>query len=153
MMSFRFVRRTGAAISITIALALVACGGESSEQGSEAVSPAASTTPGKAEPRPGGTVHVVDMVTDGDGNYFEPRDFEVRQGDVIRWRLRTGVHNAVFTPDSNPGVAKLPEPTTLLQLPGQTYDVLVETAPGTYYYQCDPHALLGMVGHVTVVAP
>ena len=34
----------------------------------------------------------------------------------------------------------------------QTFDVKVTFAPGTYYYQCDPHALLGMKGHLKVVA-
>ena len=38
----------------------------------------------------------------------------------------------------------------MMQLPGQTYDVKVTWAPGTYYYQCDPHALLGMKGHLKV---
>jgi plastocyanin len=34
----------------------------------------------------------------------------------------------------------------MFQLPGQTYDVKVQSPPGRYFYQCDPHALLGMVG-------
>ncbi|MFL5576746.1 MAG: plastocyanin/azurin family copper-binding protein [Gemmatimonadaceae bacterium] len=38
----------------------------------------------------------------------------------------------------------------MLQLPGQTIDVKVNWAPGTHYFQCDPHAALGMVGHVKV---
>jgi len=28
--------------------------------------------------------------------------------------------------------------------------VLVHLAPGTYYFQCDPHAALGMKGHLIV---
>jgi plastocyanin len=35
-------------------------------------------------------------------------------------------------------------------MPGQTYDFKVLLEPGTYYFQCDPHALLGMKGHVKV---
>jgi plastocyanin len=38
----------------------------------------------------------------------------------------------------------------LLQLPGQTFDLPVNLEPGTYYFQCDAHAALGMKGHVTV---
>jgi plastocyanin len=38
----------------------------------------------------------------------------------------------------------------LLQLPGQTYDIAVDFPEGRYYFQCDPHALLGMFGHVKV---
>ena len=37
-----------------------------------------------------------------------------------------------------------------LQLPGQTVDVRVTFGPGRYYFQCDPHALLGMVGELEV---
>jgi plastocyanin len=37
-----------------------------------------------------------------------------------------------------------------LQLPGQTYEYVVSLAPGKYYFQCDPHALLGMIGHLEV---
>jgi plastocyanin len=38
----------------------------------------------------------------------------------------------------------------MLQLPGQTLDVPVTMKPGHYFFQCDPHALLGMVGHLEV---
>jgi plastocyanin len=38
----------------------------------------------------------------------------------------------------------------MLQLPGQTYDVLVRMPAGSYYFQCDPHAALGMRGHLIV---
>jgi plastocyanin len=69
---------------------------------------------------------------------------------VIRYTLVQGVHNAHFLPDSNPGKPGLPPAGPLLQVPGQTYDVKVTWDAGSYYYQCDPHALLGMVGRVTV---
>jgi plastocyanin len=29
-------------------------------------------------------------------------------------------------------------------------DIPVNFAPGNYYFQCDPHAALGMIGHVDV---
>ena len=38
--------------------------------------------------------------------------------------------------------------SALLQLPGQTADLKVTLAPGKYYFQCDPHAALGMKGHL-----
>jgi plastocyanin len=62
------------------------------------------------------------------------------------------VHNVNFLADSNPGKTGLPPMSGLLQLPGQTHDIAVSFAEGTYYYQCDPHAALGMKGHVKVVA-
>jgi plastocyanin len=55
-----------------------------------------------------------------------------------------------FVADSNPGVPALPAASPMLQLPGQTYDLPVGFATGKYYFQCDPHALLGMTGHLTV---
>jgi plastocyanin len=70
---------------------------------------------------------------------------------VVRYTLVSGVHNVNFLPDSNPGAQGLPAaPGAMLQLPEQTYDVKVASPPGRYYFQCDPHALLGMVGHLTV---
>jgi plastocyanin len=103
-------------------------------------------------PDAGGQVVTVQMVTDEQGNNrFDPADFEAKRGDVIRFALKTGVHNAHFVADSNPNAQGLPtQPSDMLQLPGQTVDVKVSWGPGKYFYQCDPHALLGMVGHLTV---
>ncbi len=44
----------------------------------------------------------------------------------------------------------MPPASELLQLPGQTVDLPVAFPPGTYYFQCDPHAALGMRGHLIV---
>jgi plastocyanin len=113
--------------------------------------PATTTAGGEQTPDAGGKVITVKMITDGTSNRFEPANFEAHQGDVIRYVLETGVHNVHFLPDSNPGKQGLPTtPSDYLQLPGQTYDVKVTWAEGKYYYQCDPHAVLGMVGYVEV---
>jgi plastocyanin len=100
--------------------------------------------------KPTGKVIVVEMYTDEKGNYFKPNKFEVHRGDMIRFTLVSGVHNVHFLPDSNPGAKDLPPVSEFLQLPGQTYDYVVSLAPGKYYFQCDPHALLGMVGRIEV---
>ena len=92
----------------------------------------------------------VEAYSDANGNYFKPADFEVHQGDTIRFTLKSGVHNVHFLPDSNPGRTGLPAASDLLQIPGQTYDLPVTFAEGRYYYQCDPHAALGMKGHIKV---
>ena len=99
---------------------------------------------------PTGKVVVVELNSDAQGNYFKPAKFEVHRGDVIRFTLKSGVHNVHFLPDSNPGKANLPPASDFLQLPDQTLDVPVNLAPGKYYFQCDPHAALGMQGHVEV---
>jgi len=96
-------------------------------------------------------VIVVEALTDEQGNnVFRPAKVEAHRGDVIRFTLKSGVHNVHFLPDSNPGKQGLPAASDLLQLPGQTYDVKVTFEPGHYYFQCDPHALLGMKGRLEV---
>lgn len=140
-------------IGAVATLTLAGCaGGEPGEAEAPASAPAAAAASpgGPVAPLPGGKVVEVKMITDEKGSYFEPADFEVRKGDVIRFTLAQGVHNAHFLPDSNSGVNGLPAAGPLLQLPGQTTDVLVDWDAGAHFYQCDPHALLGMVGHVTV---
>jgi plastocyanin len=108
---------------------------------------AAATAP---EVKPTGKTITVELYTDEKGNYFKPNKLEVHRGDMIRFTLVAGVHNVHFLPDSNPGKSWLPPVSDFLQLPGQTYDFLVALEPGKYYFQCDPHALLGMQGHLEV---
>ncbi len=120
----------------------------SAAQGS--TSPAASGASAGPTAAPTGKVVVVELNSDEKGNYFKPAKFDVHRGDVIRFTLKTGVHNIHFLPDSNPGKANLPPATDMLQLPGQTLDMPVNLARGKYYFQCDPHAATGMMGHLEV---
>ena len=103
---------------------------------------------GEATPAPGGKVIVIEAVTDEKGNYYVPAKVEAHKGDVLRFKLRIGVHNVHFLPDSNPGKSGLPPASEMLQLPGQTYDVPVNFASGTYYFQCDPRPAPGIKGHL-----
>ena len=141
---------------ITSALASIAAcaGGEkAAEQQPPAGSPAASApaTGGPLTPAPGGKIVTIEMTTDAQGNNkFIPNEIEAHQGDVLRFTLGVGVHNVSFPADSNPSGATLPPPSALLQLPGQTHDIAVSFPPGKYYFQCDPHALLGMKGRLEV---
>ncbi|MEO5799860.1 MAG: plastocyanin/azurin family copper-binding protein [Gemmatimonadales bacterium] len=129
-------------------MSLLACGGEKRAEGSGADSDA-KPVPGAVAPT--GKVITIEMFSDETGNYFKPKLVEAHPGDVLRFTLGVGVHNVHFLPDSNPGVPNLPAASDLLQLPGQTFDVPVNFAAGkTYYFQCDPHAALGMMGHVKV---
>ena len=146
------------ASTIVAAAALGACKGGEKQPAAE--STAAATTPdtsagaassGTVTPGPGGKVIVVELITDATGNSFKPKDLEAKPNDVIRYTLTAGVHNVDFLPDSNPGKTGLPKASEMLQLPGQTFDVAVKSfAPGHYYFQCDPHAALGMRGHLEV---
>ena len=137
-----------------VAVALMGCSRSDSTKGTTADSSSSASAPaaanGAVQPGPGGKIITVALITDPTGNYFKPKDISARKGDVIRYTLGQGVHNVDFLPDSNPGKSGLPKASDLLQLPGQTFDVLVSWDAGTYYFQCDPHALLGMRGKVTV---
>ena len=126
--------------------AIAACGGK--EAASTDTSAAATASASSAAPT--GKVITVELNSDGNGNYFKPNEFEAHRGDVIRFTLKSGVHNVHFLPDSNPGKTNLPPASDMLQLPDQTLDIPVNFAEGTYYFQCDPHAALGMKGHVKV---
>ena len=142
--------RFGATLAV---MALGACSsgekekGHDDDRGRESAEPTKATT---SSVRATGKVIVVELYTNEKGNYFKPANFEVHRGDTIRFTLVAGVHNVNFLPDSNPGKTDLPAASQFLQLPGQTHDVFVTMAPGKYFYQCDPHALLGMVGRIEV---
>ena len=113
-------------------------------------------TPATQSPEPttqapaAGTTIVVNTITDEKGNRFEPAKIEAHRGDVLRFTLVSGVHNVSWPVDKNPAGAALPPVGDMLQLPGQTYDVAVNLPAGTYHFQCDPHAALGMTGELEV---
>jgi len=123
---------------------------ETAQSAAPAPPPAVTYGPGPIEPQSGGKVIVVTLTTNEKGNFFAPAEIEAHQGDVIRYTLNVGVHNVHFLPDSNTVKTGLPPASDMLQLPGQTYDVLVTFPKGKYYFQCDPHAALGMKGHLEV---
>ena len=141
-------------VLIAAALLLAACTTESrspTKQTAPGTPAAQAEVGGPFTPDPGGKVVAVEMSTDGEGSYFKPAEIRVKPGDVIRYTLKVGVHNVHFVADSNAGKSGYPSASSdFLQLPGQTYDVLVHLPPGSYYFQCDPHAALGMKGHVIV---
>jgi plastocyanin len=128
---------------------IAACSGEKkeSEEHEAAEKAAASGTSNAAAT---GDTILIEAWTDATGNYFKPNDVEAHPGDVLRYVLKAGVHNVHFLPDSNTIKTGLPPASDMLQLPGQTYDLVVAMQPGKYYFQCDPHAALGMKGHLEV---
>jgi plastocyanin len=147
------------AAAVATLAGLVACGGDAkpAEQPTAATSGTASTSSadtwsaGPITPDAGGKVVAVDLTTDGTGNYFTPAEVHVKPGDVVRFNLKVGVHNIHFLADSNSGHTGFPQAgSDFLQMPGQTVDFLVHMPKGSYYFQCDPHAALGMKGHLVV---
>ena len=149
--------RSSFRLSVVTFLAVAACGGgEKKAADSMSAMPgmSSSTTPvasGDIAPQPGGKLIEITMTTDDKGNYFSPNEVTANPGDVLHFKLVVGVHNVNFLPDSNAVNTGLPtKASDLLQLPGQTYDVKIASPKGHYYFQCDPHALLGMRGHLEV---
>ncbi len=140
-----------AALALGTLAALVACGGDRSAPAGDSGGTGGTAPSTTAAPAPTGTVITVEMVTDETGNYFKPKDITAKPGDVLKFVLVSGVHNVHFVADSNPGAENLPPATAFAQLPQQALEVPVTMAAGkSYYFQCDPHAALGMVGHVKV---
>jgi plastocyanin len=141
-------------VLLAAAVVMAACGGEKKTTPSESPStaaPAAAVASGPLTPDPGGKIITVELISDAAGNYFKPSEITAKRGDVVRYTLKVGVHNVHFLADSNAGRTGYPQaPSDFLQLPGQTYDVAVHMAAGTYYFQCDPHVALGMKGHLIV---
>jgi plastocyanin len=97
-----------------------------------------------------GDTIIVEMHSDALGNYYKPNEIEAEKGDVVRFVLKSGVHNVNFLADSNQIKTGLPPASEMLQLPDQTYDLVIDLQEGHYYFQCDPHAALGMKGRLEV---
>jgi plastocyanin len=117
------MRMTLIGFTVTTMILATACGGGDAADGS---APATATAAAPSVAATGDTI-TVEMITDGDGNIFKPAQITAERGDVLRFVLVAGVHNVHFVADSNPGVA------------GKSY-----------YFHCDPPALLGMIGQLTV---
>jgi plastocyanin len=99
-----------------------------------------------------GTVHTVRMTTTqgGASGTFEPANLTVKKGDVIKYVSEgNAAHNVSFPADQNPGKSNLPG-VGPYKTNGETYELQVAMDPGTYNYQCDPHAAMGMKGTLTV---
>ncbi len=147
------LRTVVTAVSMVAAVVIAGCSSEKKE-GSENESEEHAATPaasgGAASAAATGDTIMIEMWTDGAGNYYKPNKIEAHQGDVLRFVLKVGVHNVNFLPDSNTIKTGLPPASEMLQLPGQTYDLVVSMQPGHYYFQCDPHAALGMKGRLEV---
>lgn len=143
------------ASTLGLLAAFAACSSAERQPGDTASAPASSNAraeggeDGGGKAGDGDTV-LVEMITDETGNYFKPNRIEAEHGDVIRFTLTSGVHNVNFLPDSNAGRAGLPPASDMLQLPAQTHDLRVTIGEGAYYFQCDPHAALGMTGRLEV---
>ena len=138
---------TGMLFAVAAIVSLAGCSSDTKEPPQSDTAATASETPSSVAT---GDTILIEMWTDGTGNYFKPNKVEAHPGDVLRYVLKAGVHNVHVLPDSNSIKTGLPAASEMLQLPEQTYDLVVSMAPGEYYFQCDPHAALGMKGELEV---
>jgi len=128
---------------LTLTTLIVACaGGEKTD-----ATPAGGAA---TEVKATGKIITVLLTTDEKGSYFTPSTIEASTGDVVRFTLKSGVHNVSFPDSVNTIKEGLPKSSDFLQIPGQEYDLTVSMKPGTYQFHCDPHAALGMKGQLIV---
>ena len=93
------------------------------------------------------------QVTATVGNNFAPANLTINVGDTVIWsNVGGGFHNVnasqAIYPNNPESFLNSPTPTN-----GNWTFQWVFTIAGTYDYQCDPHAGMGMVGEINVIAP
>ena len=93
-----------------------------------------------------GSEHIVKMLNSGPGGnmIFEPAVIKVSKGDTIHFKATDMSHNAVSLDGMIPSGAK----SWAGEL-NQDISVTLDTE-GVYVYQCDPHAMMAMVGVIQV---
>jgi pseudoazurin len=93
-----------------------------------------------------GSEHIVKMLNSGDGGnmIFEPAVIKVSKGDTIHFKAVDMAHNSATIEGMIPAGAS-PWASALSQDVSITLD-----AEGVYVYQCDPHAMMAMVGVIQV---
>ena len=154
---------------VASAIVLGACsGGDANATDTTAAMAPAAETPAAA-PAVGdmaaapitGEIKEVKMIGDAQGYRFDPADITVKQGDGIKFIMVSGgPHNVAFlnVPDAVKAQlnANMPEKmgdlsSKLLMQPNEEFIIsFANIAPGTYEFDCTPHAAMGMKGQVTV---
>jgi len=93
-----------------------------------------------------GSEHVVKMLNMGDGGamIFEPAVIKVSKGDTIHFKATNVSHNSETLPGMIPAGAE-----GWMGALNQDISVTIDSE-GVYVYQCNPHAMLAMVGVIQV---
>ena len=93
-----------------------------------------------------GSEHVVKMLNSGDGGQmiFEPAVLKVSKGDTIHFKATDMSHNSA----SIDGM--LPEGAAAWAGAMNTDISVTLDTEGIYVYQCDPHAMMAMIGVIQV---
>ena len=93
-----------------------------------------------------GSEHIVKMLNMGDGGamIFEPAVIKVSKGDTIHFKATNVSHNSETLPGMIPSGAE-----GWMGALNQDISVTIDSE-GVYVYQCNPHAMLAMVGVIQV---
>tara|TARA_E500000075_G_scaffold134996_1_gene153758 strand:- start:1852 stop:2454 length:603 start_codon:yes stop_codon:yes gene_type:complete len=93
-----------------------------------------------------GNEHIVEMLNAGDGGnmIFDPAVIKVSKGDIIHFRAVDMSHNSATINSMIPSGAE-----SWTGLMNQDISVTLDVE-GVYVYQCDPHAMMAMVGVIQV---
>ena len=93
-----------------------------------------------------GSEHIVKMLNSGDGGnmIFEPAVIKVSKGDTIYFKAVDMAHNSATMKSMIPAGAK--EWSSELN---KDFSIALDTE-GVYVYQCDPHAMMAMIGVIQV---
>ncbi len=107
------------------------------------------------------TTHVVKLLGDGTGYYFEPKELRVRAGDAVKFVMVSGApHNVAFDASKLPAQvqtqlranmqsSELSSP--FLMGTGEEYTIsFAGVAAGTYDFICIAHLAMGQTGRITV---
>ena len=147
-----------------LAFVLAACGGEKKAENQTTTTPEQpAAAPAAAPAAGGGAAHDVNMVLEGSTYKFDPSEFTIKSGDVVKFHNKSGgPHNVSFWADSIPAGAadvlkkNMPDQMAplegpLLTEPDAVYKVsFAGAATGDYKFYCLPHLALGMKGKITV---
>ena len=93
-----------------------------------------------------GSEHVVKMLNSGDGGQmiFDPAVIKVSVGDTIHFKATDMSHNSASVQGMVPNGA-----SAWAGSMNQDVSVTLDTE-GVYVYQCDPHAMMAMIGVIQV---
>lgn len=115
-------------------------------------------TDSPTKPDATGGAAVVEMLTDNQGTYFDPKGRLVEPGTTVRFINESGSHGATaYHPDNDDQPQRIPtaaEPwdSPIFTEPNQHFEVQLEVE-GVYDYYCPPHESMGMVGRIIVGEP
>lgn len=117
--------------------------------------PATDSTP---TPEEADGVAVVEMITDNQGTYFDPKGLLVEPGTTVRFVNESGSHGSTaYHPDREGQPQRIPDAaqpwdSEIFSDAGRRYEVTLDVE-GVYDYYCPPHESMGMVGRLIVGEP